>query len=92
MVVPALAQAIGLKRVTTLSLPNRREFFIDTKGILHDIECMKELNPLSILQEIPEAYGLEKEEVDQLLFLGVGLESIARLALDRMALKLLEVE
>ena len=59
--------------------------------IWYDIVGMEEVNPLSILYEIPEAYGLTREELDQLWFLGVSIESIARMALDRMAVRLMEV-
>ena len=48
--------------------------------------------PLDIILEVPEAYCLTRQEVNQAVFLDWPIEVLARMALDRMALKLLEIE
>ena len=48
--------------------------------------------PLDIILEVPEDYCLTRQEVNQAVFLDWPIEVLARMALDRMALKLLEVE
>lgn len=48
--------------------------------------------PLDIILEVPEAYCLTRQEVNQAMFMDWPIEVLARMALDRMALKLLEVE
>ncbi len=48
--------------------------------------------PLDIILEVPEAYCLTQQEVNQAMFMDWPIEVLARMALDRMALKLLEGE
>ena len=48
--------------------------------------------PLDIILEVPEAYCLTRQEVNQAVFMDWPIEVLVRMALDRMALKLLEVK
>ena len=48
--------------------------------------------PLDIILEVPEAYCLTRQEVNQAVFMNWPIEVLARMALDRMALKIMEVE
>ena len=54
------------------------------------LDVMK--GPLDIILEVPEAYCLTRQEVNQAVFMDWPVEVLARMALDRMALKLLEGE
>lgn len=45
--------------------------------------------PLDIILEVPEAYCLTRQEVNQAVFMDWPIEVLARMALDRMALKIM---
>ena len=48
--------------------------------------------PLDIILEVPEAYCLTRQEVNQAVFLDWPIEVLARMALDRMAVRLMEAK